>query len=162
MTETSQKILESFQIRKSKGQKEEFRRWFSGELQKAGSAAFAKAHPGAKSSKPVLNFDCVGEGASVQCFPNPSAKKDDRLLNGLESAVLPEEGKTVEVVRSFGFYPSDQRHFRRGIGICALQKHRIFGYYMDKIHTGKDTVLDEGNIRLLRDGVERLLRMGVQ
>ena len=127
-----------------------------------GSSAFAKAHPGARGGKPVLNFDCVGEGDSVQCFPNPSAKKDTLLLNRLESAFLPEAGKTVEVVRSFGFYPSDQRHFRRGIGICALKKHRIFGYYMDKIHTGKDTVLDEDNIRLLRNGVERLLRMGVQ
>ena len=127
-----------------------------------GSAAFAKAHPKIKDNAPVLNFDCVGDGDFLQFFPNPSAKKDTLLLSRLERAFLPEEGKGVEVVRSFGFYPSDQRHFRRGIGVCALQKHRIFGYYMDKIHTGKDTVLDEDNIRLLRDGVERLLRLSMQ
>ena len=127
-----------------------------------GSAAFVKAHPKTKGNTPVLNFDCVGDGDFLQFFPNTSAKNDTLLMGRLESAFLTEGEKTVEVVRSFGFYPSDQRHFRRGIGVCALQKHRIFGYYMDKIHTGKDSVLDEDNIRLLRDGVERLLRMSMQ
>ena len=46
MTETSKKILESFQIRKSKGQKAEFRRWFSEELRKAGHAPREEHHGG--------------------------------------------------------------------------------------------------------------------
>lgn len=122
-----------------------------------GSAAFAKAHKKAKSGTLLLNFDCVGEGDSLQFFPTPGLKKDAAALRRLESAFTGDGVKTVEVVRGFGFYPSDQRHFRRGAGVCALKKSRVFGYYMDKIHTGKDTVLDSGNVRLLRDGVVRLV-----
>ena len=63
----------------------------------------------------------------------------------------------MEVVRGFGFYPSDQARFNRGVGVCALKKKPVLGYYMDRIHTGRDTVLMEDNIVLLRDGVLRLL-----
>ena len=78
-------------------------------------------------------------------------------LTGTGQLFAGDGGMTVEVVRGFGFYPSDQRHFRLGTGVCALKKNRVFGYYMDKIHTGKDTVLDEENVRILRDGVMRLV-----
>ncbi len=61
-------------------------------------------------------------------------------------------GKDVEVVRGFGFYPSDNASFKRACGVCALKRGKVFGYYMDRIHTGKDTVMDEENIALLRDG----------
>ena len=122
-----------------------------------GSAAFAKAHPAAKNGALVLNFDCVGEGDSLQFFPGKELKKDAAALERLENAFVCGGGKTAEAVRGFGFYPSDQKHFRRGMGVCALKKNRVFGYYMDKIHTKRDTVLDEENIRILRDGVLRLL-----
>ena len=122
-----------------------------------GSAAFAKAHPQVKSGKLLLNFDCVGEGDFLQFFPTPGLKKDAAVMARLEAAFSGNGSKTVELVRGFGFYPSDQRHFRLGAGVCALKKNRLFGYYMDKIHTGKDTVLDEENVRILRDGVLRLV-----
>ena len=122
-----------------------------------GSAAFAKVHKAAKSGKLLLNFDCVGEGDSLQFFPAPGLKQDAAALERLEAAFAGNDRKTVEMVRGFGFYPSDQRHFRLGAGVCALKKNRVFGYYMDKIHTGKDTVLDEENVRILRDGVMRLV-----
>ena len=60
--------------------------------------------------------------------------------------------KKTEVVRSFGFYPSDQARFKKGVGVCALKKKPVIGYYMDRIHTRKDTVLDEKNLELLRMG----------
>ena len=122
-----------------------------------GSAAFAKMHRKAKNGTLLLNFDCVGDGDSLQLFPAPGLKKDAAALQRLEAAFTGDGDKTVEVVRGFGFYPSDQRHFRLGAGVCALKKSRVFGYYMDKIHTGKDTVLDSENVRILRDGVVRLV-----
>ena len=45
-------------------------------------------------------------------------------------------------------YPSDQKHFPYGVGICALKRGRL-GLYMDRIHTAKDTVLDEKNVNVL-------------
>ena len=45
-----------------------------------------------------------------------------------------------------------------GVGVCALKKSKFFGWYMDRIHTKKDTVLDEENIAMLRAGTVRLLQ----
>ena len=46
MTETSRKILDSFQIRKNKEQKAEFRSWLSGELTQAGYTPKEEHHGG--------------------------------------------------------------------------------------------------------------------
>ena len=121
-----------------------------------GSAAFAKKHKAVRKNTLVVNFDCVSDGDSIQLFPSKGLKKGKETLSVLEAAFLPAGEKTVEVVRSFGFYPSDQAKFKQGVGVCALKKSRIFGWYMDRIHTKKDTILMEENIHLLRQGALRL------
>ncbi len=127
-----------------------------------GSAAFAKAHQKAKKETLTLNFDCVSDGDSLQLFPSRGLKKDAAALERLEWAFAGAGCKTVEVVRGFGFYPSDNASFKRGVGVCALKHSRLVGWYMDRIHTGRDTVLDTENIRLLRSGVLRLLEQTVE
>ena len=122
-----------------------------------GSAAFAKRHKGVKKNTVVLNFDCVGDGNSIQFFSQKKLKKDEAALKRMEAAFLPAGDKDVQVVRGFGFYPSDNASFKRGAGVCALKHKRVVGYYMDRIHTNKDTVLDEDNLTLLRDGALRYL-----
>ena len=122
-----------------------------------GSAAFAKKHKGVKKNTVVLNFDCVGDGNSIQFFSQKKLKKDEAALKLMEAAFLPAGDKDVQVVRGFGFYPSDNASFKRGAGVCALKHKRVVGYYMDRIHTNKDTVLDEDNLTLLRDGALRYL-----
>ena len=72
------------------------------------------------------------------------------LCGELEAA-----GRDVQVVRGFSLYPSDNANFKKGAGVCALKHKKVVGYYMDRIHTGRDTVLDEANIALLRDGCLR-------
>ena len=47
------------------------------------------------------------------------------------------------------YYPSDQAGFPMAIAVAALKYKKPFGYYMDRIHTVKDTVMDEGNIEYL-------------
>ncbi len=120
-----------------------------------GSAAFAKKHKKAKKNTTAINFDCVSDGDSIQFFPQRKLKKDAAALERIEAAFLPGGGKDVQVVRGFGFYPSDNANFKRGAGVCALKHKKVIGYYMDRIHTNKDTVLDETNIALLRDGALR-------
>lgn len=122
-----------------------------------GSAAFVKKHKQVKKKTTVLNFDCVGDGDSIQFFPQKKLKKDEATLERMEAAFLPTGGKDVQVVRSFSMYPSDNANFKRGAGVCALKHKKIVGYYMDRIHTSKDTVLDEANIALLRDGALRYI-----
>ena len=121
-----------------------------------GSAAFAKRHKSAKKNAVVINFDCVGDGDSIQFFPQKRLKKDAAAQETIESAFRPVEGKDVQIVRGFGFYPSDNANFKKGAGVCALKHKPVIGYYMDRIHTAKDTICDERNIELLRDGAVRL------
>ena len=117
-----------------------------------GSAAFTKAHRKAKKETLNINFDCVSDGNFIQFFPGRKLKTDEDVLARIEAAFPGNTEKRTEVVRGFGFYPSDNALFKKGVGVCALKRRRIIGYYMDRIHTRRDTVLEEENIELLRRG----------
>ena len=121
-----------------------------------GSAAFTRKHKRARREALNINFDCVGDGSSLQFFPSASLRRDGEALRRIEAAFQGRGEKTVEVVRSFGFYPSDNGAFKRGVGVCALKHKRLIGWYMDRIHTNRDTVLEEENVEILRDGAVRL------
>ena len=121
-----------------------------------GSSAFASKHKEVKKGKLVINFDCVSDGSSIQFFPTAGLKKESEMLAGLEEAFQPTAGRQVEVVKGFGFYPSDNASFKLAAGVCALRHNKVFGWYMSRIHTAKDTVMEEENIALLRDGCLRL------
>ena len=131
--------------------------WFDNEeLGLFGSSAFVSAHRRVKADTLMLNFDCVGDGNYLQFFPSRTVKKDPATMDLLEAAFSTQGGKSVEIVRGFGLYPSDQARFRRGVGIAALKKAPVIGYYMDRIHTRRDTVLEEENVALLCRGAVRL------
>ena len=117
-----------------------------------GSSAFVKMHKETKNSSYCINFDCVSDGDHIQFYPAKELKKEEEFLRLLEESFPAQDEKKTETVRTFGFYPSDQKHFKRGVGVCALKKKPVIGYYMDRIHTRKDTVLDEKNLELLRMG----------
>ena len=121
-----------------------------------GSSAFARKHKQVKKGKLVVNFDCVSDGPSIQFFPSRKLKKDKTMMERLEKAFQGAGDRQVEVVRGFGFYPSDNAAFRLGAGVCALRRSSVFGWYMSRIHTSRDTVMEEENIELLRDGCLRL------
>ena len=123
-----------------------------------GSAAFTQKHKKAKKETLNINFDCVGDGDFLQFFPGKALKKDETALAAVEDAFQGRGAKVTEVVRSFGFYPSDNASFKRGVGVCALKHKKIVGYYMSRIHTRRDTVLERENIGLLRDGAVRLAK----
>lgn len=119
-----------------------------------GSSDFASKHKRVKKETLVLNFDCVSDGDSLQFFPTKRLRREEETLCAVERAFLPVAGKSVEVYRGWSIYPSDNASFRRACGVCALkQRGRL--YYLDRIHTPKDTVLMEENIELLRLGCLR-------
>ena len=122
-----------------------------------GSSAFAGKHKKVKKGKLVVNFDCVSDGPSIQFFPARKLKKDTAKIVSLEKAFRSTGDRQVEIVRGFGFYPSDNAAFRLGAGVCALRRSDVFGWYMSRIHTPRDTVMEEENIELLKDGCLRLV-----
>ena len=123
-----------------------------------GSAAFTRAHKKAKKEILNINFDRVSDGDSIQFYPGGGLKKDGAALEQIERAFESRGEKQTEVVRGFGFYPSDNAAFKRGVGVCALKHKKIVGYYINRIHTSKDTIFEEENIEILRDGAVRLAK----
>lgn len=116
-----------------------------------GSSQFKKDHGKHMTDTFLINFDCVSDGNSIQFFPNRKLKKEKEILSLLEQSFLPEGSKTVEVVRGFSFYPSDQKAFPHGVGVAALHKSWA-GFWLGRIHTNRDTVFQAENIELLRKG----------
>lgn len=118
-----------------------------------GSAAYRKAHKKATNRQLVLNIDCVGEGDELLMFPTKRLKKDAGAMAPLYG-VCGYWGKKSLLVRDkgFSFYPSDQMSFPRGIGIAALKRNKKL-LYLDRIHTVRDTCLDQTNINILRSAL---------
>lgn len=120
------------------------------ELGLIGSASYRSAHKKQTNEQIVLNLDCVSDGDHLMMFPTGKLKKNKEKLSSLYRA-CGYFGKKSLVVREKGFrvYPSDQTNFPYAVGICALRPSK-FGLYLGRIHTPKDTVMDETNINILR------------
>ena len=58
--------------------------------------------------------------------------------------------------KGFSIYPSDQMNFPYGVGICALNRCKT-GLYLSRIHTPRDTILDETNVSTLCRLLESLI-----
>lgn len=119
-----------------------------------GSAFFRKTHKNVLKDKLLINFDCVSDGEHILLVQNKAALKKHGGV--LQASFLSEEGKTVHLERSSNtLYPSDQMGFPCSVAVAALKKKPVIGLYLNRIHTPRDTVLDESNIRFLCKGIRR-------
>ena len=122
-----------------------------------GSAAYRKAHP-ASARQTVINLDCVGEGDGLYLIPNKTQRADEALMEKLQIFSGTYGKKTLRVhEKGLFFYPSDQMVFPRGMAVAAFRQHKLFGPYMGKIHTRKDTELDMTNVNILRAAIISLI-----
>ncbi len=121
-----------------------------------GSSLFKKMHGVKMKNTLVINFDCVSDGNYIQFYPNKALKKDQKMLDLIETSFLTDDCKQINVVKGFGFYPSDQKAFAYGVGVAALHKGPL-GYWLGRIHTKRDIVFDTRNIDLLRLGALNLI-----
>lgn len=115
-----------------------------------GSASYRQAHKKASQNQIVLNLDCVGDGDEIMFFPTKKLKKNEKKLAQLRKCATKLGTKNVSIrEKGFAVYPSDQANFPYGAGICALHKSK-FGLYLGRIHTKRDTILEETNVNILR------------
>ena len=122
-----------------------------------GSASYKKKHKREISNQLVLNLDCVGEGDDIYFFPTAKLKKSKERLAPLQKLAGGYGKKSIAVrTKGFSIYPSDQSNFPYGVGICAL-KRGWAGLYLSRIHTPRDTVLDETNVNILRAALTTLI-----
>lgn len=122
-----------------------------------GSASYKKKHKREIPNQLVLNLDCVGEGDDIYFFPTAKLKKSKERLAPLQKLAGGYGKKSIAVrTKGFSIYPSDQSNFPYGVGICAL-KRGWAGLYLSRIHTPRDTVLDETNVNILRAALTTLI-----
>lgn len=118
-----------------------------------GSSAYRKAHKKETDNQIIINLDCVGDGDHILLFPTKKLKKDIPKFSSVYKCCGYFGQKSV-LVRDKGFsiYPSDQANFPYGVGIAAFHKGKL-GLYLSRIHTHRDTILEETNVNILRAAI---------
>ena len=127
------------------------------ELGVIGSASYRKAHKARIEKQIILNMDCVGDGNEILLFPTGKLKKDPQKMALLRTCCGIFGEKRVSLFeKGLAVYPSDQSNFPYGVGICALRKGKL-ALYLSRIHTARDTVLDQTNVNILRAALTSLV-----
>ena len=127
------------------------------ELGVIGSASYRKAHKAQVQKQIVLNMDCVGDGNELLLFPTGKLKKDPQKMALLRTCCGRFGEKRVSLFeKGLAVYPSDQSNFPYGVGICALRKGKL-ARYLSRIHTGRDTILEQTNVNILRAALTSLV-----
>lgn len=120
-----------------------------------GSYFFRKKHKQITQEKLLINFDCVSDGDNFFLAATDAAIES--YDTAFREAFLPEGNKAVMFDRlEKVYYPSDHSGFHVALAATALKKKGKI-YYMNRIHTNRDTVFDPANISLLCNSVQRLL-----
>lgn len=125
-----------------------------------GSSSYAAAHKSVRENTMIVNLDCISDGDHVMFLISKKASGSAyaAALESMALNVLGEYGKSAIITGPRGtVYPSDQRSFKVSIGVAALKKSRscLIGYYMDRIHTKRDTQFDDANIAAICDLLEK-------
>ncbi|MBR5502486.1 MAG: M28 family peptidase, partial [Oscillospiraceae bacterium] len=117
-----------------------------------GSSFFRKQYGKALNSKLMVNMDCISDGDHLLVVANKAARK---RFGAAITAAFSEagEGKQFSVQKAeCAYYPSDQQGFKNAVALAGMKKARFVGYYLDRIHTAKDTAFDERNIAAYVNG----------
>ena len=121
-----------------------------------GSEDYATKHKKIAKNTLLINFDCVSDGDTMLFVLNKKTK--DLLDTFKESYENPTLAET-DIVYKGVFYPSDQIHFKKGVGVCAMKKNNFFkSGYIDRIHTKNDTIFRDENIKYLVEGSYKLYK----
>ena len=120
-----------------------------------GSSGYASKHKEVRKNKLIINLDCVGDGEHMLFIAKKKIRKQPEWAL-LEQVMGAQQGRVLHMENEEScVYPSDQANFKRGIAVCACNKMKVIGYYVDKIHTKKDTVCDQENMDYLGEGLSR-------
>lgn len=118
-----------------------------------GSSAYASTHKAFRKNGLLINLDCVGDGEHMFFFANKKTRALPQYAQLCETMEA-QKGRVAHMDKmETAIYPSDQACFKRGIAVCACNKMKVIGYYVDKIHTKKDTVCEQINLDFLADGL---------
>ena len=115
-----------------------------------GSAQFRKCYKKSIKETLMINFDCVSDGDTFLFGISKAANQKYHVALSRAYASTAEKQVLLENLKKI-YYPSDQAGFPMAVAVAALKFRKPFGYYMDRIHTKRDTVFQEENIAYLAE-----------
>lgn len=124
-----------------------------------GSSFFKTKHQKEMAGKFLVNFDCVGDGKTVVALAKKEMQEDalyKQYLDAMNEHADEYEGEFIHEKMRPLMFGSDQMHFKRGIGVCALRKSPL-GMYVARIHTPFDTICREENVEYISNGAVTFL-----
>ena len=122
-----------------------------------GSSYFRQKYKKQMKEKLLINLDCISDGDHILVSVNKAARKN--YGEQIKAAFLPNDAKSILFTKAEKtYYPSDQLGFKQSVAIAALKRKRLIGYYMDRIHTSKDTAFDHRNIAMICSSILNLLK----
>jgi len=110
-----------------------------------GSKVFKRRYRKEVKFKPVINFDCVAHGRHLMFI----TKKAFRESNFHEYLAEATADKALVTETKKYVYPSDQIIFKNSVGVVALHKLPVFGYYLSRLHSRFDKKFNGDNIEAL-------------
>ena len=115
-----------------------------------GSGQFRRRYKKAIKDTLMINFDCVSDGDHFLLGITKKANQKYHVPLARTYTSTEEKHVLMENLKKV-YYPSDQAGFPVAIAVAALKHKKGIGYYMDRIHTRRDTIFDERNIRYLAE-----------
>jgi len=118
-----------------------------------GSKVFRRYYRKTIVHKPLINFDCVAHGRYFMFITKKKFREsryNDILADVTEGKVLITEAKKY-------VYPSDQLIFKNSVGVVALHKMPILGYYLSRLHSRLDSKFNEDNIEALNQMMRKFI-----
>ena len=110
-----------------------------------GSKFFRKIYYEETRFKPLINFDCVAHGRHLM-FITKKEFRDSKFNDIL--AEVTDNKALIKEARKY-VYPSDQIIFKNSVGVAALHKASVMGYYLSRLHSRFDSKFDVANIETL-------------
>ena len=132
------------------------------ELGLIGAKNFYRKYKGFLKDKPLINFDCVGDGGTLTFVVKKRFKNSQyfqRLTAANKAAMADTSKKSRFADALWSIYTSDQLYFPLGVGVAAAKKAPLIGYYINRLHSKWDAKFDNENIELLTDTMVRFVSM---
>ena len=130
------------------------------ELGLVGSKYFYKKYKVYMKDKPLINFDCVADGQTLNFISKKKFRNSEYYVLLREAAEKSAENTDRKIRFAdalSNIYMSDQLSFPNSIGVAAAKKIPLFGYYIDRIHSSFDTKFDSENISVLTETAVRFI-----
>ena len=121
-----------------------------------GSGQFRRKYKKAIRDKLLINFDCVSDGDHFLLGITKKANQKYRVSIARAFTSTEKKNVMLENLKKV-YYPSDQAGFPVAIAVASLKYKKPVGYYMDRIHTKRDTVFEEENIVYLTQRTVQLI-----